>query len=280
MESRTQKKIPRDRSSHESIDHTLPPPLTSRVQRFPCRRVHRRSAHPHTTQSRTPMSNLESRFLSPATSVHTTLPDDLLPAASSSATTLDQVAAEPLPSQHEVAQMIAMDTQYGPEVDSGQDDDSEAVEVTSLVSPDAETINQEGHSPSDDVTVGPRPPDSMEGLASTSSQSLAPDKDLTVLKDEPLDEVPPQTARSTSTEEPEPDLLSTYTCPICFCPPTNASLVLCGHVFCGSCLFIAVKSTLKRGMEPDGIARYGPHSQTPAESWLIFLPLGVQFVGR
>lgn len=40
--------------------------------------------------------------------------------------------------------------------------------------------------------------------------------------------------------------LSQYTCPICFCPPTNATMTLCGHVACGSCLFTAVKTAMRR----------------------------------
>ncbi|KAI9568196.1 hypothetical protein HD554DRAFT_1985344, partial [Boletus coccyginus] len=42
--------------------------------------------------------------------------------------------------------------------------------------------------------------------------------------------------------------LSTYTCPICFSPPTNATLTPCGHICCGQCLFTAVKSTMRRNM--------------------------------
>ncbi|KIJ05996.1 hypothetical protein PAXINDRAFT_92651 [Paxillus involutus ATCC 200175] len=51
---------------------------------------------------------------------------------------------------------------------------------------------------------------------------------------------------STSTSTPEP--LSAYTCPICFSPPTNATLTPCGHICCGQCLFAAVKSTIRRNM--------------------------------
>ncbi|KIY42988.1 hypothetical protein FISHEDRAFT_63022 [Fistulina hepatica ATCC 64428] len=40
--------------------------------------------------------------------------------------------------------------------------------------------------------------------------------------------------------------LSEYQCPICFFPPTNATLTPCGHVCCGSCLFTAVKTTMRR----------------------------------
>ncbi|THU98386.1 hypothetical protein K435DRAFT_661053, partial [Dendrothele bispora CBS 962.96] len=44
----------------------------------------------------------------------------------------------------------------------------------------------------------------------------------------------------------ESTLLSSYTCPICFSPPTNATLTPCGHVCCGACLFSAVKSAVRR----------------------------------
>ncbi|TEB31550.1 hypothetical protein FA13DRAFT_332874 [Coprinellus micaceus] len=48
------------------------------------------------------------------------------------------------------------------------------------------------------------------------------------------------------TPPPQPDLLSSYTCPICFFPPTNATLTPCGHICCGSCLFTAIKSSQSR----------------------------------
>jgi hypothetical protein len=41
--------------------------------------------------------------------------------------------------------------------------------------------------------------------------------------------------------------LSSYVCPVCFSAPNNACALACGHVFCGSCLFAAVKSGIKRG---------------------------------
>ncbi|KAF9071548.1 hypothetical protein BDP27DRAFT_510908 [Rhodocollybia butyracea] len=46
--------------------------------------------------------------------------------------------------------------------------------------------------------------------------------------------------------------LSTYTCPICFCPPTNATMTPCGHVACGSCLF-----TRDQDFHEEGGALYG-----------------------
>ena len=64
--------------------------------------------------------------------------------------------------------------------------------------------------------------------------------------------------------EPKPkkskeELLGGYCCPICFSPPSNATLTPCGHICCGLCLFMAVKTTMQRAtmmMAPEGaIAR-------------------------
>ncbi|KAI1792079.1 hypothetical protein LXA43DRAFT_972692 [Ganoderma leucocontextum] len=46
-------------------------------------------------------------------------------------------------------------------------------------------------------------------------------------------------------DEVEP--LAAYTCPICFSPPSYATITPCGHVLCGECLFTAVKTTIQRG---------------------------------
>jgi hypothetical protein len=46
--------------------------------------------------------------------------------------------------------------------------------------------------------------------------------------------------------KPKEELLGSYSCPICFSPPTNATLTPCGHVCCGLCLFVAVKTTMQR----------------------------------
>lgn len=45
---------------------------------------------------------------------------------------------------------------------------------------------------------------------------------------------------------PEPEPLHTYCCPICFSPPTNATLTPCGHILCGECLFTAVNAAVMR----------------------------------
>ncbi|KAJ3789154.1 hypothetical protein GGU10DRAFT_344161 [Lentinula aff. detonsa] len=78
------------------------------------------------------------------------------------------------------------------------------------------------------------------------------------LPSEPEPEPEPHIRESSTTPYPTPispkslpDLLSThslstYNCPICFSPPTNATMTPCGHVACGPCLFTAVKTALRR----------------------------------
>nr|GAT47123.1 predicted protein [Mycena chlorophos] len=51
---------------------------------------------------------------------------------------------------------------------------------------------------------------------------------------------------------PPPQRLSEYSCPICFCAPTNATMTPCGHVCCGSCLFTAIKTMIQRGAMTPG----------------------------
>ncbi|KAJ7641626.1 hypothetical protein FB45DRAFT_360231 [Roridomyces roridus] len=67
-------------------------------------------------------------------------------------------------------------------------------------------------------------------------------------------------------EEPEP--LSSYSCPICFFPPTNATLTPCGHICCGSCLFTAVKTMTQRGaMMPEASVARCPVCRAPIPGW-------------
>jgi hypothetical protein len=69
----------------------------------------------------------------------------------------------------------------------------------------------------------------------------------------------PLAAQTPPKPEPEAEPLSEYTCPICFFPPTNATVTPCGHICCGSCLFTAVRTTMQRGtimMAEGNVARY------------------------
>ncbi|KAL6301526.1 hypothetical protein BKA93DRAFT_738545 [Sparassis latifolia] len=85
---------------------------------------------------------------------------------------------------------------------------------------------------------------SSDPIASTSAQLPQPVASSSRLSAFPsfssVVTAPPQT------EVPTIEPLSEYTCPICFSPPTYATLTPCGHVCCGECLFAAVKTTMQR----------------------------------
>jgi hypothetical protein len=57
---------------------------------------------------------------------------------------------------------------------------------------------------------------------------------------------PKPSAAPSRPPEPEPEYLHTYSCPICFGSPVNATLTPCGHILCGSCLFTAVGAAIQR----------------------------------
>ena len=108
-------------------------------------------------------------------------------------------------------------------------------------------------------------------LASAAGLSTHPPKvdsiDVDALPDDGADEAAPsgilgagtstgETAETENVdaektpEKPRREALSAYICPICFSPPTNATLTPCGHICCGECLFNAVKATIERSQRP------------------------------
>ncbi|KIJ62963.1 hypothetical protein HYDPIDRAFT_114102 [Hydnomerulius pinastri MD-312] len=103
---------------------------------------------------------------------------------------------------------------------------------TSVSSP-LVTLDEQPVASSSATTSAPTTP-----IASSSSTALAATATATT----------PTTSTSAKPPSPATDPLSAYTCPICFSPPTNATLTPCGHICCGPCLFTAVKSTLRRNM--------------------------------
>ena len=86
------------------------------------------------------------------------------------------------------------------------------------------------------ATSPPTPPSPRreDGASETSSTSKG--------KGKARETRPPE---SVPIHEVEP--LAAYTCPVCFSPPTYATITPCGHVLCGECLFTAVKTTIQRG---------------------------------
>ncbi|KAF8557109.1 hypothetical protein OG21DRAFT_1505732 [Imleria badia] len=94
------------------------------------------------------------------------------------------------------------------------------------------------------------PPDVVQSLPESPKASPVdqpiPASSVPIDSDDPIVVSPKVDRIRVPPSVPEP--LSTYTCPICFSAPTNATLTPCGHICCGLCLFTAVKSTIRRNM--------------------------------
>ncbi|KZT06079.1 uncharacterized protein LAESUDRAFT_726288 [Laetiporus sulphureus 93-53] len=77
------------------------------------------------------------------------------------------------------------------------------------------------------------------------------------------------TREQTPSQANEP--LSAYTCPICFSPPTNATVTPCGHICCGDCLFTAVKTSMQRatfsGPMGERLVARCPVCRAPIAGW-------------
>ncbi|CAL1715894.1 unnamed protein product [Somion occarium] len=90
------------------------------------------------------------------------------------------------------------------------------------------------------------PADSASHSHPSPSTAVTPDREPT--------HTDAKSEGNSSTKVPaEP--LSNYTCPICFSPPTYATMTPCGHVCCGECLFTAVKTAMQRA------AYHGPAAE-------------------
>jgi hypothetical protein len=71
-----------------------------------------------------------------------------------------------------------------------------------------------------------------------------------LISDSPiLNNITPLATKIRAPSKPLSEPLSSYTCPICFSAPTNATLTPCGHICCGECLFIAVKTVMHRAQQ-------------------------------
>jgi hypothetical protein len=95
----------------------------------------------------------------------------------------------------------------------------------------------------------------------------APDIEILPLPSEPL----PLARKRTPPPVPSaPEPLAAYACPVCFTPPTRATLLPCGHVCCGECVFAAVKTMQRRN-------QYAPdaHGVNAARCVRVYTSLGV-----
>lgn len=91
--------------------------------------------------------------------------------------------------------------------------------------------------PSSTVTSSQRRRTPQEDIASGSPSS-------------PIQVTSIQTPPNLNTSDRRPTVgpLSSYNCPICFSPPSFATLTPCGHICCAECLFSAVRSGTQRSV--------------------------------
>lgn len=74
------------------------------------------------------------------------------------------------------------------------------------------------------------------------NDEAAADKiEVSLLVDTSFEGTPGPPPPENTSSAPSGTQLAEYNCPICFTPPSNATLTPCGHVCCGSCLFSAIK---------------------------------------
>ncbi|KAN0093296.1 hypothetical protein V8E55_004080 [Tylopilus felleus] len=146
-------------------------------------------------------------------------------------------------------------TQEPPPTDTSQSSISLPQISTWEIPPDVVSDNKPHPTGEASPKAPPSPPPSDQPVAILSNLSTPinlSDSDDPVIVSPKADQVfsgAPSSSKAIATStKPTPEPLSTYTCPICFSPPTNATLTPCGHVCCGQCLFTAVKSTIRRNM--------------------------------
>ncbi|KAI0255000.1 hypothetical protein BJV78DRAFT_810767 [Lactifluus subvellereus] len=145
-----------------------------------------------------------------------------------------------------------------------QDDEDSSLIPSGHISDDAAIVNldsEQSASPSLDDPLVPRRPDSSDPFLPDvlPSPSTAPLDLPHALTSPPRPHSAPPTSPtitngtlrvhpfpppSSLPQDPEP--LHTYSCPICFASPTNATLTPCGHIMCGECLFTAVGAAAAR----------------------------------
>ncbi|KAJ7280047.1 hypothetical protein C8J57DRAFT_119280 [Mycena rebaudengoi] len=147
-------------------------------------------------------------------------------------------------------------------------DSSPAPPKNSPLSPGlGKLLDPENSEPRLTTTASPPAPTSPKASGSRAPMIVNSPAEFTVASGSKLQRSPPSPSPSPPPRtEPEP--LSAYSCPICFFPPTNATLTPCGHVCCGSCLFTAVKTMTQRGaMMPESSVARCPVCRAQIHGW-------------
>ncbi|KAJ7725181.1 hypothetical protein B0H16DRAFT_1594936 [Mycena metata] len=171
-------------------------------------------------------------------------------------------------------------------------DELEAEEIQTGVAPSSQSnpdaVEAQDHHPTTSSSSSLHPnPNPSQSRSPVSSPSLAKllhpvDEEPTMSVVNPPSSAPMESSVASSSKtklpspspprapDPAPEPLSAYSCPICFFPPTNATLTPCGHVCCGSCLFTAVKTMTQRGqgaMRPEASVARCPVCRAQIPGW-------------
>lgn len=73
--------------------------------------------------------------------------------------------------------------------------------------------------------------------------------------------------RPPSERKPKGPPLSEYVCPICYSPPTRATLTPCGHILCASCLVESISSARERAGGGPGSPAHCPLCRAVLKGW-------------
>lgn len=135
------------------------------------------------------------------------------------------------------------------------DDDSDSASVSDHLD-DLQAARATALEP---VSSSPRTRRSLAGAAATRPrrsmrrQANAQLQPVTSHSPEPATVPRPTLQVTPPRTEPPPlayPMVSTFTCPICFCAPEDAVAAPCGHVFCSACLFAALQTEFVRDRPP------------------------------
>lgn len=121
--------------------------------------------------------------------------------------------------------------------------------------PSMRTRSRSGTSASRQNAAQPPPPQPPQGPSPIDVDALPSSPEARLNKAPPKkrkrSESPPAPKPSDPIPLPtraEAEPLASYVCPVCFSPPTRATMTPCGHVCCAECLFTAVHSTIERAV--------------------------------
>ncbi|WVF66925.1 hypothetical protein IAT40_001668 [Kwoniella sp. CBS 6097] len=102
-----------------------------------------------------------------------------------------------------------------------------------------------------EIESSPEGQQEMEGDDSIQLISMA-QKRRRMSSEDIIDEIFPSDVEDEDHEAPDEDasLGGGYSCPVCFCPPSQAVMTPCGHILCAQCLHSSLTAAIGRNPNP------------------------------